>query len=281
MAFLDFMAPPAHKPELPAEKIDKEYKAMRLKVFLGIYLGYAAYYLVRKNLSFAGADMISLGYLDTSGVGDAMAGLPIAYAVSKFLMGGLSDRSDARKFLTFGLIISALIMIVSKYGFMDIMHIEGIRADASRIASNVVTGVGFLGAGVIFVRDVSIKGLTTAAGIWTTAGVGLAIGAGEYELGIAASIIMVVSQLILHRFFSKLENTANEFTVVVSDTKDSVKNFKDKLASMNISVAKCNITRNKDSTLTLDVTVKKSRMISMDEIMLMIEQNDSIVSIDI
>lgn len=176
---------------------------------------------------------------------------------------------------------SALIMIVSKYGFMDIMHIEGIRADASRIASNVVTGVGFLGAGVIFVRDVSIKGLTTAAGIWTTAGVGLAIGAGEYELGIAASIIMVVSQLILHRFFSRLENTANEFTVVVSDTKDSVKNFKEKLASMNISVAKCNITRNKDSTLTLDVTVKKSRTISMDEIMLLIEQNDSIISIDI
>ena len=113
MAFLDFMAPPAHKPELPAEKIDKEYKWMRLKVFIGIYLGYAAYYLVRKNLSFAGADMIKLGLLDTSGVGDAMAGLPIAYAVSKFLMGGLSDRSDARKFLTFGLIISALIMIVA------------------------------------------------------------------------------------------------------------------------------------------------------------------------
>lgn len=176
---------------------------------------------------------------------------------------------------------SALIMIVSKYGFLDIMHIEGMRADASRIASNVVTGVGFLGAGVIFVRDVSIKGLTTAAGIWTTAGVGLAIGAGEYELGIAASVIMVVSQLILHRFFSKLENTANEFTVVVTDTKDSVKNFKAKLASMNISVAKCNITRNKDSTLTLDVTVKKSRVISMDEIMLLIEQDDSIISIDI
>ena len=117
---------------------------------------------------------------------------------------------------------SALIMIVSKYGFMDIMHIEGIRADASRIASNVVTGVGFLGAGVIFVRDVSIKGLTTAAGIWATAGVGLAIGAGMYPLGIAATLLMVVSQLILHRYFSRLENTANEFTVVVTDTKDSV-----------------------------------------------------------
>ncbi|MBO4935453.1 MAG: MFS transporter [Alistipes sp.] len=113
MAFLDFMAPPAHKPQLPAEKIDKEYKWMRLKVFLGIYFGYAAYYLVRKNLSFAGADMVSLGYLDESGIGDAMAGVPIAYAVSKFLMGGLSDRSDSRKFMTIGLVLSALVMIVA------------------------------------------------------------------------------------------------------------------------------------------------------------------------
>ena len=113
MAFLDFMAPPAHKPELPAEKIDKEYKWMRLKVFLGIYLGYAAYYLVRKNLSFAGADMMAQGYLNEGGVGIAMAGMPIAYAVSKFLMGSLSDRSDARKFMTIGLIISALVMIIA------------------------------------------------------------------------------------------------------------------------------------------------------------------------
>ena len=86
---------------------------MRWKVFIGIYLGYAAYYLVRKNLSFAGADMVSLGYIDKVGLGDAMAGMPIAYAVSKFLMGGLSDRSDARKFMTIGLILSAIVMIVA------------------------------------------------------------------------------------------------------------------------------------------------------------------------
>ena len=129
--------------------------------------------------------------------------------------------------------------------------------------------------------NVSIKGLTTAAGIWTTAGVGLAIGAGMYSVAVAATLLMVISQFILHRYFSKLENTANEFTVVVTDSKDSVKNLKDKLASKNISVAKCNITRNTDSTLTLDVTVKKSRTISMDEIMLLIEQDDSIISVDI
>ena len=113
MAFLDFLAPPKHKPELPAEKVKSTYTAMRWKVFIGIYLGYAAYYLVRKNLSFAGADMIELGYIDKVGLGDAMAGMPIAYAVSKFLMGSLSDRSDARKFMTIGLIISALVMIIA------------------------------------------------------------------------------------------------------------------------------------------------------------------------
>ena len=86
---------------------------------------------------------------------------------------------------------SALAIIVSKYGFFDILQFEGLRADASRIASNVITGVGFLGAGVIFVKDVSIKGLTTAAGIWSTASVGLAIGAGMYTIGIGATLIMI------------------------------------------------------------------------------------------
>ena len=92
---------------------------------------------------------------------------------------------------------------------------------------------------------------------------------------------MIFSQLFLHRFFTKLENTANEFIVVVTDTKDSVKNLKAKLAEKNIHVEKCNITRNGDGTLRLDITVKKSRTISMDEIMLLIEQDESIVSVDI
>ena len=114
MGFLDFMAPPKHSEKLvPADKVKSEYTAMRWKVFIGIYLGYAAYYLVRKNLSFAGADMMNLGYLDPSGLGDAMAGLPIAYAVSKFLMGSLSDRSDARKFMTLGLILSVVVMFAA------------------------------------------------------------------------------------------------------------------------------------------------------------------------
>lgn len=85
---------------------------------------------------------------------------------------------------------AALMMVVSKYGFADIIQ-NGVYlygsdgVDASRIASQVVTGVGFLGAGVIFRTGTSVKGLTTAAGIWATSAVGLAFGAGLYLIGLA------------------------------------------------------------------------------------------------
>lgn len=176
---------------------------------------------------------------------------------------------------------AALAMLVSKYGFFDLLQYEGLRADASRIASNVITGVGFLGAGVIFVRDVSIKGLTTAAGIWTTASVGLAVGAGMYTLAVGATIVMVVFQFVFHKFFTRLENTANEFTVIINDNPDAVKNFRSMLEEKKILIEKCKMTRNQDSTVSLDITIKKARTTSMDEILLIAEQYDDIVSVEI
>lgn len=106
-----FFNPPAAKPLLPADKIDKRYRQMRLRVFLGAFIGYAAYYLVRKNLSLAAPGMIEAGLLDKASVGIAGSAISIAYAFSKFIMGSLSDRSDARKFLVIGLILSSLLMI--------------------------------------------------------------------------------------------------------------------------------------------------------------------------
>ncbi len=176
---------------------------------------------------------------------------------------------------------AALAMVVSKYGFFDLLEFEGLRADASRIASNVITGVGFLGAGVIFVKDVSIKGLTTAAGIWATASVGLAVGAGMYTIAIGATLLMVVFQFVFHKFFSRLENTVNEFTVIVNDNVDAVKNFRGMLKEKKILIEKCKMSRNPDSTVTLDITIKKARTTSMDEIMLIAEQNEDIVSVEI
>ncbi|MBO5670723.1 MAG: MgtC/SapB family protein, partial [Clostridia bacterium] len=84
---------------------------------------------------------------------------------------------------------AALAMVLSKYAFFD-----SADADASRIASQIITGISFLGAGVIFVRGATIRGLTTAAGIWTTAVIGMAIGTGMYPLGIFTTVLMVVLQ---------------------------------------------------------------------------------------
>lgn len=106
----DFFTPPAARPRIAEHKVDAEYRKMRLRVFLGAFFGYAAYYLVRKNLSLATPGMMADGLLDKETAGFAMAGIPIAYAFSKFLMGSLSDHSDARKFLVVGLIIASSVM---------------------------------------------------------------------------------------------------------------------------------------------------------------------------
>lgn len=104
---------------------------------------------------------------------------------------------------------AALMIIISKYAFFDVISggiVAGadIRLDPSRVASTIVSGVGFLGAGTIFVHKNKISGLTTAAGIWATSGVGMAIGSGMYMVGIAATIIIVLSQVFLHMDFKFL-----------------------------------------------------------------------------
>lgn len=93
---------------------------------------------------------------------------------------------------------AALMMIVSKYGFDDILANKGVGLDPSRIAAQIVTGVGFLGAGIIFVRNHIVNGLTTAAGIWATSGIGMAVGSGMYLIGIISAFGVVIVQIILH-----------------------------------------------------------------------------------
>lgn len=102
------LRPPKHKPPVAAEKIDKEYKRLRLQVFIGIFIGYAGYYLVRKNFTLAMPHLVEIGF-DKGDLGIALSANAIAYGLSKFLMGGVSDRSNARVFLPLGLVLSALV----------------------------------------------------------------------------------------------------------------------------------------------------------------------------
>ena len=97
---------------------------------------------------------------------------------------------------------AALCMIISKYGFADIQALAGpnVRvADHARIAAQVISGISFIGAGVIFKRDGLVKGLTTAAGIWATSAIGLAIGSGIVTIGVFTTVLILVLQHFLHQ----------------------------------------------------------------------------------
>ena len=88
---------------------------------------------------------------------------------------------------------SALMMIVSQYGFSEILTHDGVSLDPSRIAAQVVSGVGFIGAGTIIFNHQIVRGLTTAASLWATAGIGLTAGAGMSWLALAATILTLVA----------------------------------------------------------------------------------------
>ena len=88
---------------------------------------------------------------------------------------------------------SALMMIVSQYGFSEILTHNGVSLDPSRIAAQVVSGIGFIGAGTIIFNHQIVRGLTTAASLWATAGIGLTAGAGMSWLALAATILTLVA----------------------------------------------------------------------------------------
>ena len=99
---------------------------------------------------------------------------------------------------------SALMMIVSQYGFDEVLKADFVRLDPSRVAAQVVSGIGFIGAGTIILQKQIVRGLTTAAGIWATSGIGLAIGAGMYEIGVAATLLVLIGLEVLSLFFKSL-----------------------------------------------------------------------------
>ncbi len=108
---IGFLRPPRHRSLKPDNEIDPEYTRLRWQVYIGIFVGYAGYYLVRKNFSLAMPHLIEQGYSRTE-LGFALSGVAIAYGLSKFIMGSVSDRSNARTFMATGLAMSALVMII-------------------------------------------------------------------------------------------------------------------------------------------------------------------------
>ena len=132
---------------------------------------------------------------------------------------------------------SALMMLVSKYGFFDMFAYEAVKLDPSRVASNIITGITFMGAGLIFVHKREVTGVTTAAGLWATVGVGMALGAGMYVLGVASCVLIVLFQVLLHsnlRLFR--EPWIASATILLDTDKTDFLQICEALATKNVEV---------------------------------------------
>ena len=107
---MGFLTPPPFKPERTGAEADKDYKRLRWQVFIGIFIGYAGFYIVRKNFSMAIPFLGEFGF-EKGELSIVLSMNAIAYALSKFLMGSVSDRSNARRFLPLGLILASIAMM--------------------------------------------------------------------------------------------------------------------------------------------------------------------------
>jgi len=110
---------------------------------------------------------------------------------------------------------AALFVVISKYGFTDVLVNSQIRFDPSRVAAQIVTGVGFLGAGLIFVQRGSVRGLTTAAAVWVAAAVGTAAGAGLYLIATASTAIYLLVMLAFPLLTRHLPHSATAISPIV------------------------------------------------------------------
>ncbi|MBR3791375.1 MAG: MgtC/SapB family protein [Clostridia bacterium] len=178
---------------------------------------------------------------------------------------------------------ASLMMIISKYGFYDLIKMAAldgvdVRLDPSRIASCIVSGVGFLGAGMIFVHKQTVKGLTTAAGIWATAGIGMAIGSGLYIVGIIFTLLIYCAQIILHsnsRFLASPQ--LRHLKIEGVDRTGYIKELSERLAEFNITIDEVDVLRNaEEQTFEYSITVETPDDIEEEDILSVIEFDASL-----
>lgn len=172
---------------------------------------------------------------------------------------------------------SALFMILSKYAFVDLVGVAGLRgADPARIAAQVVSGISFLGAGVIFKNGNSIRGLTTAAGMWGTAAVGMAIGAGMYWVGLIEAAVLVGIQIVLHRFPVGADAlTTQEIVVEMTDSDELLARFDALVKSHRGQITESSLTR-QNGVLCMEVTAKLDPPITHEEALAFMKANDGV-----
>lgn len=165
---------------------------------------------------------------------------------------------------------SALMMIISKYGFADLTSAGGLDfsgthgADPARIAAQVVSGISFLGAGVIFKHGNTVRGLTTAAGLWATAGIGLAIGAGMYTVGIFATGMVALIQILMHIFVVRADSmNASHVQFTLQNSEQLQKQLDDYMHGQGMQILGSTISYHNDGYVTYDLLVRSPHELSI------------------
>ena len=175
---------------------------------------------------------------------------------------------------------SALIMIVSKYGFFDIVGLaDHVNLDGSRLAAQVVTGISFLGAGIIVFKG-TVKGLTTAAGVWTTAGIGLAAGAGMYGIAVYATLILLVVQIVIHKILPVENTSTTAVSMKLKDDPEAIESIT-KLFKENGYILLSTSVEKKDSKYICLFTIRAKSHINPDDISKLFTGNEYVLSLSV
>ena len=181
-------------------------------------------------------------------------------------------------------VTSCLMIIVSKYGFADLTDAAGVTffgtrgADPARIAAQVVSGISFLCAGVIFKNSGTVKGLTTAAGLWFTAGIGLTTGAGMLLIAFVATLLVCLLQILMHRYAVGADAyAANRLQFTVKNGFEFNHSLTEQLALWDAQVTESRIDRSKDGTTEYDLTVRRREEITYEEMKAFMEAHEEIL----
>jgi glycerol-3-phosphate transporter len=160
-----FLRPAPAAAPLEPSRVDPEYRRQRRRVFLGIFLGYAAYYLVRNNLALAIPDILrEYPQYSKAQLGTALTGLSVAYGLSKFLMGSVSDRSNPKYFLSLGLLLSCAIMLTS--GLVKAVYSSLALVIALQTLNGWVQGMGWPPCGKTMVHWFATKERGRVVAFW-------------------------------------------------------------------------------------------------------------------
>lgn len=175
---------------------------------------------------------------------------------------------------------SALIMVVSKYGFFDIVgYADHVNLDGARLAAQVVTGISFLGAGIIVYKG-TVKGLTTAAGVWTTAGIGLAAGAGMYGIAVYATLILLIVQIVIHKILP-VENTSTAaITVKLVQDVEAIESASNILKQNGYTIISCDVEKRNEKIVCM-YTVRAKSHINPEEVNALLSASNYVLSVSI